>query len=122
MSDRMLRINELLRSEIAKIVLEDVSLPNGLITITQVKCSADLHEATVFISVLPESVSGTALKLLRAHSSLVSKKLKKLNLKSIPRINWKIDSQERFAADLEKAEVENEEDYIKFNESDEIDQ
>ena len=121
MSDRMLKINELLRAEIAKVVSEDVFLDDGLITITQVKCSADLHEATVFISVLPEKVSGTALKLLRAHSSLVSKKLKKFNLKSIPRFNWRIDSQERFAVDLEKAEEENEEDYIKFNENDEID-
>ena len=122
MSDRMLKINELLRAEIAKIISLDVSLENGLITITQVKCSADLHEATVFISVLPESISGTALKLLRAQSSSVSKKLIKLNLKSIPRFNWKIDSQERFAADLEKATMEIEEDYIKFNEGDEIDQ
>ena len=122
MSDRMLKINELLRSEIARIISEDVLLENFLITITQVKCSADLHEATVFISVMPVNFSGTALKLLRSHSSLVGKKLKKLNLKSIPRINWKIDSQERFAADLEKAEEEIEEDYIKFNENDEIDQ
>lgn len=121
MSDRMIKINELLRAEIAKIVLEDVTLENGLITITQVKCSADLHEATVFISVLPEKLSGSALKILRAHSSLVSKKLKRFNLKSIPRFNWKIDSQERFAADLEKAELEIEEDYIKFDENDEID-
>ncbi len=103
MSNRVVQINELLRAEIAGILSREVYLDNGLITVTKVRCGADLREASVSVSVLPENVSGTALKLLRRHTSIVGKELKKLHLKFIPRITWKIDSQERFAVDVEKA-------------------
>jgi len=103
MSDRMIQINEMLRSEIAIALSEEVYLDNGLITVTRVNCSNDLKAATVVVSVLPENISGTALSLLRKNSKLVSKKLGRLNLKNIPKLRWKIDSQERFAAQVEKA-------------------
>ena len=99
----MIQINELLRAEIAKIISLEIMMDNGLITVTHVNCSANLQNATVFISVLPENVSGTALRLLRSHSSVFKKYLKKLSLKYIPRLNWRIDSQERYAAEINNA-------------------
>jgi ribosome-binding factor A len=103
MSSRVIQINEMLRAEVAGIISREVYLDNGLITVTKVRCGADLREASVFVSVLPENVSGTALKLLRQNTSVVSKQLRKLHLKYIPKITWRIDSQERFAVGVEKA-------------------
>lgn len=99
----MTQVNALLKSELAKLVSREIPMENGLITITYVKCSPNLCEATVGISVLPENVSGTALKLLRQHSSGFCQILKKrLSLKYIPRFNWKIDPTEKHVDEINK--------------------
>lgn len=104
MSDRMLQVNEQLRSELAALISHDGIIDNALITVTKVKCSPNLREATILISVLPENMTGTALKALRSSSSHFSGILrKKLSLKMIPKFNWKIDSQERHALDVDQA-------------------
>ena len=103
MTRRMEQVNELLRSELAKIISQDIKLENGLITITRVKCSPNLQQAKIYISILPENLSGTALKQLKRSNVIFSHKLKgKLNLKYIPRFNWIIDDTERNAADIEQ--------------------
>ncbi|MDO8261450.1 MAG: ribosome-binding factor A, partial [Candidatus Magasanikbacteria bacterium] len=63
---RMDQINELLREELSILMSRETPIPNGLITITRVKCSPDLKNATILISVLPENVSGSALRKVRA--------------------------------------------------------
>ena len=103
MSHRMPQVNELLRAELSELISREGIFPNGLITIIYVKSSPNLRAATVGISVLPENVSGSALVELRRHSSAFSSRLrKKLNLKQIPRFNWKIDIVERRAAEIDK--------------------
>ena len=103
MSERMLQINEQLRKELALLISKEIPLEDGLITIIHAKTSADLKNATLLISVLPENISGSALKILRKNSSLFRSLLKKkLKLKYIPRLNWKIDPQERYALEMDK--------------------
>jgi ribosome-binding factor A len=104
MSERMLKINELLRAELAQLISQTGIISDALITITHVKCSPNLREATILISVLPETMTGSALKALRSHSSQFSSVLrKKINIKMIPKFNWKVDSQERHALDVDHA-------------------
>jgi ribosome-binding factor A len=101
---RMEQVNELLRAELAQLINECVEFDSGLITITRVKCSSDLREATVFVSVLPENMNGSALSALRRSGHNFSKFLKKrINMKFIPRFKWKIDNTEQEADKLEKA-------------------
>jgi len=103
MSYRMKQVNELLKNELAILISRNVLVENSLITITYVKCSPNLLEATIGISVLPENMSGTALKNIKKHNKEFYHILRrKLNLKHIPRFNWKIDSQERHAAEIDK--------------------
>ena len=77
MSNRILQINELLRQELAALVSREIYLRDGLITVTKVKCSPDLKNASVRISVLPENFSGSALRELKNHNTLFAKELKK---------------------------------------------
>lgn len=103
MNTRMNRVNELLRAELAQLINQNISLQNGLITITQVKCSPDLKNATVMVSVLPDNITGTALKKLRQNSTILRNQLKtKVKLKYIPRLNWRLDPTERQADELEQ--------------------
>ena len=103
MSERMLKINEQLRKEIAMLISKEIPMENGLITIIHAKTSADIKNTTLLISVIPENLSGSALKLLRKQSSTFRHELKKrLNLKYIPKLNWKIDPNERYALEMDK--------------------
>ena len=103
----MEQINELLRAELAQLINEYTEFNNGLITITRVKCSPNLREATIFVSVLPENMNGTALSALRRSNHTLSSQLKKrIKIKYIPRFNWKIDNTEQEADKLEKAIIE----------------
>lgn len=100
---RIEQINELLRSQLANLINQEVNLENGLITVSYVECSPDLRYAKIGISVLPENLTGSALKKLRQSSNQFSRDLKKeLNLKYIPRFNWVIDNTEKNAAEIEK--------------------
>lgn len=103
MSERILQINELLRQEIAGLISREIFLEDGLITVTRVICSPNLHNAKAFISVLPANHAGTALSLLRSNNSLFNKELrKKIKMKFIPKIFWAIDEQERYVMEIDK--------------------
>jgi ribosome-binding factor A len=101
MSRRIEQVNELIMGELAGMISRDIELENGLITVTYVKTSADLKSARVGISVLPASLSGTALKLLRRAAGAFSGELrKKLDLKAIPRFNYEIDPGEQRRSEI----------------------
>ncbi len=103
----MEQVNEMLRAELAQLINECVEFDAGLITITRVKCSSNLKEATVFVSVLPENMYGSALSALRRSGHSFSKQLKRrISMKYIPCFNWRIDSTEKEADELEKAIIE----------------
>jgi ribosome-binding factor A len=96
---RIDQINSLLKQELAEMINREGILPDGLITVTRVKTSPDLRYAKVSVSVLPDNLSGTALKALRKKTGFFSGVLrKKLNLKFIPKFNWDLDTTEREAA------------------------
>lgn len=100
---RIIQVNELLKSELANLISQELPLNNGLVTVCYVDCSPDLKNAKIGISVLPYNLSGKILKKLKQHSSQFCKILKKkLNLRHIPRFNWIIDSTERDAAEIDK--------------------
>ena len=96
MSHRVEQVNELLRREISSFISREGLLENGLITITYVKCSANLKNATIGISILPENLAGTALRVLgKANSQLAKELNKKVKIQFIPKFRWEIDLLER---------------------------
>ena len=100
---RMDKINEQLAQELARLINELVEMPDALITVTRVKCSANLREATVMISVLPDNLTGTALRQVKKQNLNFIKHLnKRLVLKNMPRLHWQIDPTEREAEKLEQ--------------------
>ncbi len=103
MPRRLEQLNEQLKNELANLIVREVPLDNGLITVSYVACSPDLKYAKVAVSVLPEKYAGTALAGLRRHSSSFSQSLKrKLKIRQIPHFNWILDTTESKAAEIEK--------------------
>lgn len=93
MNQRILKVNELIKQEVGKIVLTEADFPNNIIlTIIKVKTSADLRHADVFVSVLPVDKEFEIIELLKEDIYFIQKKLnQRLHMKPLPRIKFIID-------------------------------
>lgn len=97
------QLNSIIKHGLAEVIIGEVATPNFLITISRVECSSDLSLAKVFVSVLPDNFSGTALKRLRSSSGILAKLLKdKTKIIKVPHLSWGIDEN------LKRAEKINE--------------
>ncbi len=102
MSFRIKQINEQLLSLLAQLVSEEVIFEKGLITLTAVVASPDLRQAKIYISVLPDSKTGSALKILRTYNADFNKILKqRLSLKHIPRLIWRMDEKIKYMNEID---------------------
>jgi ribosome-binding factor A len=96
------RLNEQLKKELADLIIKEVPLHNGLVTICFVDCSTDLKYAKVGISVLPDRYGPSTLKKIRKLSGQFSRILRnKLKIRQIPKFNWVFDATESEAAKIE---------------------
>ncbi|HPT08328.1 MAG TPA: 30S ribosome-binding factor RbfA [bacterium] len=97
------QLNRIIQHNLAEIIVGEIESPNFLITISKVECSSDLSKAKIFISVLPDKFSGTALKKLRAKSGFISGILKKkASLVKSPYLEWLIDEDLKRASAIEE--------------------
>ncbi len=104
MSHRIAQINELLRHEVGQLLLTEVDFPAGcLVTITSVTTSKDLRHATLWISVIPGTLTGKALERIKKNIGAIQHSLnKRLHLKPLPRIKFKVDEIEQEAQKMEE--------------------
>jgi len=101
--NRLTRVNQLLKKEIAEIMLKELNLEQGLTTLTRVECSKDLKKADVFISVIPEKEFKSALDYLNRQIYHIQKLLnKKLKMKNVPKIKFVKENLTTKAANIEK--------------------
>lgn len=102
--DRMRQINELLRNELAVEIHRSLDLPPDVfISITKVKTAPDLHNATVYVSILPDNQTGSILQLLEKKIKWLSHEIApRLSMKHMPRLHVRLDETERQAAHIEQ--------------------
>ncbi len=93
MSDRIAKINKLLKQEVGKLILEDVDFPAGfIVTVIKVDTSLDLHYGDVYISVMPVEKADEAIELLEDNVYQMQQKInKRLFMKPVPKIRFRID-------------------------------
>ncbi len=94
MSQRILRVNELIKQEVGKLILSEMNFPiNVLVTVIEVKTSKDLRYADIFISVFPFEEATEVMEALKEHIYFLQKIInKKLSMKPLPRIRFVIDA------------------------------
>lgn len=104
MSKRISQVNSLLKSELSQIFLRELELPRDcLITITRGEATPDLREARVWVSVLPEKETRRVFKELNKKKREIQRLLhKKLVMRPLPRIEFKIDKTEVEASRMEQ--------------------
>lgn len=91
---RVDQVNSLLREELALALSRHLIVDGCLITVTDVQCTADLNEAKIYVSVLPEKFAGSALKKLRSTSGILAHDLRKrLKFHRVPTFVWLFDER-----------------------------
>ncbi len=111
-SQRILRVNELLKREIADLLERvDFNLQNCLVSVSEVDVAPDLRTAKVHISVLggDDTVKNMVMKFLRTNRGSLQKKIAKdVTLKYTPVLTFINDSRmekgDRVLAILEEME------------------
>lgn len=112
-SDRMARVNDLLRDTVAEVVageLKDPRLDLPLLSVTEVRASRDLRRARALVSVMPAPTESAeaqaaalqdALAALRSAEPFVHRMLrKKLHMKRIPLIEFQRDDRIALSAEV----------------------
>lgn len=93
MSNRTLRVNELIQREFSDILRKRYQTESVAITITEIRVSPDLRDARVFVSVVGgEEELEAKLRWLRAHSKDIRHELgRRIVLKFMPQFEYLAD-------------------------------
>lgn len=104
MIKRVEQLNELLKREISEFINKEMEIPREIIiTVIGISVSGDLKNSKVFISVFPENLRGTAIKILNKNiPKLVGYLRYRLTLRVVPQINYIIDTREDQSDEIEK--------------------
>lgn len=93
MSNRTVRVNELVQRELSDILRKRYQSESVAITITEVRVSPDLRDARVFVSVLGNADEAAAkLRWLRSKSGEIREEVgRRIVLKYLPRFEYVLD-------------------------------
>lgn len=94
MSQRVARVGDMLRGELAEIIRHEMRDPRvGLATVAEVVVSKDLSHAQVLVSVLGEEPARQAcvLALQRARGFIRSSLARRVRLRTVPELVFKLD-------------------------------
>ena len=104
MSQRVQRINQLIKKELSQILLDEFDSPKDiLITLTQVETSADLNEAKVYVSIMPEDKIKRIIRSLNRNLRKFQQNInRRLEMRIIPKIRFIEETKTREAARIEE--------------------
>ncbi len=93
MSQRILRVNQLLKKEISKIIQTDLKQNVGMVSILRVSVSRDLHYAKVYYSVLGNSKDKERVSSILENNRIYIKMIlaKRVRLKFLPDLKFILD-------------------------------
>ena len=101
---RLLRVNQLIKKELGEIMLREIDFSEGvLVTLTRVETAANLIQAKVYISVMPEEKAPEVLGILRKTIYFLQQKLnERLRIRPIPKIIFMEERATREAGKIEE--------------------
>lgn len=93
MSNRTVRVNELVQRELSAILHQHYQSETVAVTISEVRVSPDLRDARVFVSVVGDDDTATAkLRWLRSRAVDIRQELgRRIVLKFLPKLEYVLD-------------------------------
>lgn len=88
MSERVLKVNELIKRELSQILLKEADFSkNVLVTVTRVETSPNLIQSKIYLSVLPATQGSKILQALNSQIYFLQQKLnRRLKMRPTPKI------------------------------------
>jgi ribosome-binding factor A len=104
MSERITKVNDLLRDLVASAFTTELSLKKGVvITIAKVVTSKDLRHARIAVSVFPETESRYVMTALKNEAGKIQHSVhSRLYMNPMPRLRFALDDTEGRADEVEK--------------------
>ncbi|MDO8591298.1 MAG: 30S ribosome-binding factor RbfA [bacterium] len=104
MSERIKKLNDLLRDEVAKILLTELEKENdALVTVIGADVSPTLEHATVKISVFPIAEEKQILEKIKKQIYHIQQLLnKRLIMRPVPKIRFETDQTEERASKIDE--------------------
>ena len=104
MSNRIEKVNALIKNELGKILLRSVDFPQGVLaTITRCDSSPNLSEAKIYVSVMPDEQTDKVFEILNRRIYDIQQFLnRRLKMRPIPRIGVKKEEKTKKAAQVEE--------------------
>jgi ribosome-binding factor A len=101
---RSARVGDLIREEVADIIMHKLKDPRlGFITVTEAWISDDLRHARVYVSVLEDAKKNETLKILASSARFIRSELsKRVKIKFIPKLVFKLDKSIEYGAKMDK--------------------
>lgn len=101
---RSQRVSDLLREEIADIVIHRLKDPRiGFVTVTGVDVTDDIKIARVYVSIFKEEERKTTLEILNSAKNFIRSELsKRLRMRSIPSIEFRLDTSIEYGNKIDK--------------------
>ncbi len=98
------RVGDLIREEVADLIMYKLKDPRiGFVTVTGVEMTADLKLARVFVSVMKEEEREVTLEILNASKNFIRSNLsKRLRMKFIPAIEFRLDTSIEYGFKIDK--------------------
>ena len=90
MSNRIQRVDQLIKKELGRILLREMDFPkNILVTVTRVETLANLQKTKVYISTIPENQALRILKILNKQIYFLQQELnRRLKMRPVPQIKF----------------------------------
>ncbi len=101
---RSQRVSDLLREEIAEIVIHRLKDPRiGFVTITGVNVTDDIKIAKIYVSIFKDEDKKTTLEILNSAKSFIRSELsKRIRMKSIPSIEFRLDTSIEYGNKIDR--------------------
>ena len=104
MSERLRKLNDLLRDEVGKTLHEELENDEGvLLTVISATVSPTLEHATIKVSIFPTEQSKKVLEKIEKNIYRIQQTLnKRLTMRPVPKIRFEIDTTEERAHRIEE--------------------
>ncbi len=102
MSQRLQKVNELLRREISSAIARDLEFPGALVTVNSVEVTPDLRQGTVYVGLIGEpGACRDALALIQKKRGHIQGKVaSRVVLRYFPRLTFKADDSVERGVDI----------------------
>lgn len=102
MSDRVYKINELIREEVSTSLLREMTDHKGIVTVTAVETTPDLRYSTVWYRIIGGD-DKVIERILADREKVVQKTInKRLSLKHVPKISFRYDKSGQYVDNINR--------------------